>query len=64
MNAHQLSQQAYEAAIDKTMTLEDRQAAATEAAAAYQTLTEQGNPLAGLIAAWDAEAARIERSHR
>lgn len=36
MNAHHLAQQAYEAAIDKTMTPEDRQAAATKAAAAYR----------------------------
>lgn len=32
--------------------------------ARFQALTEQGNPLAGLIAAFDTERERIERSHR
>jgi hypothetical protein len=59
MNAHQLAQQACEAAINKTMTPEDRQAAATEAAAAYTAY--QSNPLRGLIDAFDAERARIEQ---
>ena len=31
--------------------------------ARYQALTEQGNPLAGLIAAFDTERERIEAQH-
>lgn len=31
--------------------------------ARYQALTEQGNPLAALIAAFDTERERIEASH-